>query len=631
MPPRVTASDWKPKDIDGLEPNADWAVRSTVNSLVFAGPGSGKTEMLAQRACYLLETGLCSRNRRILAISFKRDAARNLRERVESRVGSVLASRFDSYTFDAFAKSLLDRFRETLSANWRPTPDYEIDFELGYERPLRDFINGLADDAAGLSLARLQGIQVGPFYAQSILGVRLDGAYQADTKTNALAKKFWHTCLKAGNQSVLTFPMIGRLAELVLLQNPHILKALRATYQFVFLDEFQDTTGVQYSLTKTAFLETSTILTAVGDTKQCIMGWAGAVPEIFVKFRDDFAAESKPLLINWRSGSKLVEIQKHLIAAIDPEAEMPKSGKKSPGDGECRTLFFDNHEREAEAIAEMIRGWIHDDKIPPREICVLTRNRTEQYSETLRAALATRNIAARVENELQDLLTEPIADLILNAFAVACRQRSPAEWTTLVEQVHFVQGLYRDEKETRALNKRLSAFLKDLGETLDTAGSAAEIRSAINSVLAFVGADAFAARYPQYARGNFLQDCREKCVTYLTDYRGQCADWSEAISNCRGVDAVPIMTIHKSKGLEYHTVVFIGLEDGALWGYRHNPQDETCTFFVAFSRAKERVIFTYCRIRPHTKTGRPCAQSKNEIEDLYRLLEAAGVEIQEIA
>ena len=630
MPTRVSPSDWEPKDIDGLETNAGWAVRSTVNALVFAGPGSGKTEMLAQRACYLLETGICSRNRRILAISFKRDAARNLRERVESRVGSVLASSFDSYTFDAFAKSLLDNFRETLPQIWRPTPDYEIDFELEKKAPLRDFINGLTDETVGLTYEFLQGIPADSFYKQTVLGVRLNGAYQAEGTTNTLARKFWHSLLKSGHQSVLTFPMISRLAELVLIQNPHILKALRTTYQFVFLDEFQDTTGVQYSLTKTAFLNTSAVLTAVGDTKQCIMGWAGAVPEIFVKFRDDFAAVDKPLLINWRSGSKLVEIQKHLISAIDPDAEMPESGKKSPGDGECRTLFFDDYKREAEVVADMIRGWIHDDKISPREICVLTRGRPDHYSETLRAALADRDIAARVENELQDLLTEPVAELILNAFAVASRRQSPAEWMALVEQIDFVQGLSEDEKESRILKKQLSAFLKELGEALDTADSAAENRAAINSVLAFVGADAFAARYPQYARGNFLQDCREKCVTYLTDYRSQSADWSEAISKCRGVDAVPIMTIHKSKGLEYHSVVFIGLEDGALWGYRDSPHDETCAFFVAFSRAKERVVFTYSRIRLHTRTGRPAAQSKDTIENLYGILESAGVEIQEI-
>ena len=52
------------------------------------------------------------------------------------------------------------------------------------------------------------------------------------------------------------------------------------------------------------------------------------------------------------------------------------------------------------------------------------------------------------------------------------------------------------------------------------------------------------------------------------------------------------MTIHKSKGLEYHTVIFVGLHQNAFWGYRNNQEEETNAFFVALSRARERVFFT---------------------------------------
>ncbi|MDH1997445.1 UvrD-helicase domain-containing protein [Aeromonas caviae] len=79
-----------------------------------AGPGAGKTEMLAQRADFLLRTGTCCYPKRILAISFKVDASRNLKERVQKRCGGDLASRLDSYTFHAFAKRIIDRFRPVL-------------------------------------------------------------------------------------------------------------------------------------------------------------------------------------------------------------------------------------------------------------------------------------------------------------------------------------------------------------------------------------------------------------------------------------------------------------------------------------------------------------------------------------
>jgi superfamily I DNA/RNA helicase len=106
----IRAEDWAPVGIAGLEDAALNAVRASGNTLVTAGPGAGKTELLGQRGVYLLQTGLCPYPRRILAISCKRDAARNLRERFRLRCSKEQANRLDSLTFDAFAKSTLDRF-----------------------------------------------------------------------------------------------------------------------------------------------------------------------------------------------------------------------------------------------------------------------------------------------------------------------------------------------------------------------------------------------------------------------------------------------------------------------------------------------------------------------------------------
>src|ERR1700759_1396648 len=107
---KILAKDWIPVGGIGLETNALTAITAPGNTLVMAGPGSGKTELLAQKACYLLQTGTCQHPRRILAISFKRDAAFNIKERVARRCGPERSQRFDSYTFDKFAKQLVDRF-----------------------------------------------------------------------------------------------------------------------------------------------------------------------------------------------------------------------------------------------------------------------------------------------------------------------------------------------------------------------------------------------------------------------------------------------------------------------------------------------------------------------------------------
>jgi hypothetical protein len=122
----VSAEDWHPLGIDGLEDSALEAVKATGNTLVTAGPGAGKTELLGQRGVFLLQTGACAYPRRLLAISFKRDAARNLRERFHRRCKREQAGLLDSMTFDAFAKLLLDRFWRALPEPWNLTKPYRI-------------------------------------------------------------------------------------------------------------------------------------------------------------------------------------------------------------------------------------------------------------------------------------------------------------------------------------------------------------------------------------------------------------------------------------------------------------------------------------------------------------------------
>lgn len=83
------------------------------------------------------------------------------------------------------------------------------------------------------------------------------------------------------------------------------------------------------------------------------------------------------------------------------------------------------------------------------------------------------------------------------------------------------------------------------------------------------------------------------------------------------------MTIHKSKGLEFKTVIFLGLEDSQWWGFRYQPEEEQRAFFVAFSRAIERVLFTWSDVRDE-RFGRKRQQREN-VETLYTILVEAGV------
>ena len=121
----VHPDKWLPCDGISLEEAADTAVRcSDRHVLVVAGPGAGKTELLAQKAAFLFQTNQCREPQKILAISFKTDAAQNLKERVEKRCGTDIKGRFVSMTYDAFAKNILDHFLYALPDELRPATDY---------------------------------------------------------------------------------------------------------------------------------------------------------------------------------------------------------------------------------------------------------------------------------------------------------------------------------------------------------------------------------------------------------------------------------------------------------------------------------------------------------------------------
>lgn len=137
----------------------------------------------------------------------------------------------------------------------------------------------------------------------------------------------------------------------------------------------------------------------------------------------------------------------------------------------------------------------------------------------------------------------------------------------------------------------------------------------VQAVLAFLDPNALVAAHVSYGQGNWFAEVESSVALHLLASAAQTQEWRAALDAYEGANALPLMTLHKSKGLEYHTVIFVGLDDDAWWSYTLDPIDATAGFFVAFTRAKQRVIFTYSPERGQRATVAP----------LYELLEKAGV------
>lgn len=586
----VAQEKWTPSDSVVLECNAEFAVKTNKNILVVAGPGSGKTELLAQKAGYLFQTNICKEPQKILAISFKKDAADNIKERVVERCGKDIEGRFVSMTYDAFSKSILDHFRFALPECVRPEADYLIDDKS-------------AIPAAAYNEMVLGSIEL-PF-SKSDLG---DAVKWVDNY-----------------KTVLSFKIICKLAEYIIRTNPKIKKALQLTYKYVFLDEFQDTTDLQYELVKQCFLDSNSILTAVGDNKQRIMLWAGARKTIFNDFKTEFKAEETTLIMNHRSAPRLVELQRKMYSSLsESDITIGVSEKWAPDDGIVKLLIAENDDMEAKVISEQIKTHI-ESGIEPNKLCILCKKKPNEYTSKIIDELNKYHIRARIENDFQDLIKEPIVKILIALFRLGLDRKRPEEWEFIVSTVSELWNTNSSQSNEAyyKMQDLLGTEIQQLGNMMGSTICKEDFQVLRNQVIQFLGCDHIKSAFPTYKQGTYLEDILNRFEEYMwLELDGTRMNWMNALENFEGLHSIPIMTIHKSKGLEYEIVYFVGLEDSAFWNFRNQPEEDRCAFFVAISRAKKELMFTFSKIRREYKYPR---QSHAQINEFFELLRTPGV------
>lgn len=619
----IPPQDWRPRGVDDLEPQAWRALQQTGCASVVAGPGAGKTEFLAQRAAYLLETGICPPPYRVLAISFKSDAADNLAVRVRQRCPSALAGRFVSLTFDAFTKSLVDRFTTAIPADWRPTRPYEIDFPN--RRQVEEF---LVRNRLGAPLAwqaMIAGLGAGDFESLHVGAQRLPLERVApQSGIDYAVDLWWHDQLHRRGRSALTFVSINRMAELLLRANPHIRRALRATYPFVFVDEFQDTTYAQYDFLLSAFADGRTVVTAVGDEKQRIMAWAGARVDAFQRFEADFAAVRIPLLFNFRSSPGLVRIQHVVARALDATTIQGVAQATQQVDGDVAQVW---HSSTRAAEAQHLTRWLADDMALrgrlPRDYALLVRQKADEYEDELAEPLAQAGLRLRNESHalgrttLQDLLADELCHIAIALLRLGAQRRSPDAWHLASAAIQSLRvDDTDDELACRRAETELTTFLAELRRAMaGTAPAPINAGQIVARVFAFLDLAAVCRTYLEYGTGDLLAIMVEAFGLHLAASVDDAATWLEGLDAFEGISKIPLMTVHKSKGLEYDTIIFVGLDDQAWWSHTPSNPEGLATFFVALSRAKQRAIFAFCQGRG----------KRRRVADLYQLLTDAGV------
>ncbi len=440
--------------------------------------------------------------------------------------------------------------------------------------------------------------------------------------TEYAVSRWWDVLLPQGAPSRPTFVGLNRLAELMLRANPRIMLALRATYPFVFVDEFQDTTYAQFDFLRSAFGQ-GTLITAVGDPKQRIMTWAGARPDGFERFEAEFSATRFSLLFNFRSSPDLVHIQHVVARALDSSVAPAISRGTRQVDGDVAQVW--NSLARADEVEYLARWLVRDMAArarKPRDYALLVKQKANEYEVELSATLAAHGLRIRNENctlgrtTIQDLLADDICRIGLALLRLGSSQRDPQAWQAASTALLALRAVDPDdEPASQKTESELSLFLGQLRNIMRGVPSREDAVSLAEKCFQFMDSSSIRRAFPEYGVGDLLPIITEAFALHLVGCAEGAPSWRECVDAFEGVSLMPMMTVHKSKGLEFDTIVFVGLDDDAWWSHKPGDLEGLATFFVALSRAKQRAIFSFCQDRG----------DRVRVAELFNLLTTAGV------
>lgn len=588
--------------------------------LIIAGAGSGKTRVITARIAYMLECGILQS--RILALTFTNKAAHEMSERIKALTGKPLRNTTVS-TFHAFGVTILREHIHVLG--WRKN------FSIYDENDKRALIREAAKEVHLLPEV-LDTNCVSTLF--SAIKMQRKNLKELQHKERAL----WHeyqTALKLFN--AVDFDDLIVLPIQIFSEYPDILASYKSRYHYILVDEFQDTSAQQYRLMK--MLATQNIC-VVGDDDQSIYSWRGAHHDNILSFEKDFPyATEITLEQNYRSTGTILAAANGVIAHNTQRKEKALwSGNDS---GKPIEIFNPETERD-EAIfiantilAEQIRA-----SYSFSSFGVLLR--TNSFMRIIEDVFLQENIPYRVSGgmsffqrkEIKDVLSylrvisNPDDDVNLLRIINTPRRGIGKKTLHLVSDIANTQQCSVFNALNQIINKTHAVDLKESHRTavenflqlitqarthlLSGKNLAYKVRKFVEDIQYFNYLIQEFQKNEHAARFKFLQiehlvesiEHWEQSSEHgsLYDYLNRVTLLARDNVQKETEGAVSLMTIHASKGLEFPVVFIAGVEAGTIPHERsieevHSIEEERRLFYVAITRAKEKLYLTHCRTR----------------------------------
>ena len=576
---------------------------NTGPALVLAGPGSGKTAVLTLRTARLVSEDPSAS---VLALTFTNKAATEMRERVDELLG-YRADRAHLCTFHSFATELLSQHGAHIGLR----PDFTL-LVLDEDRLafLNEAINAMSD--ADIPEDRRNLLKL----MERLFSESYDGEYPASFLANTpswLPTLFANYCKTLAMNNRLDFGALLYFTYKLLSSREAVARSVRTAWQYVCVDEFQDTNKVQYDLLRLIAPPRAANLFVVADDDQIIYQWNGASPERLQLLQADYDTEAMQLPQNYRCPPEIIDLANALIRnnANRTPGKKPLVAARSvtPAD-HVEVLRAASPIEEAELVADQIVS-----RALPAQDCVVLA-RTRKLLEPVFAALNARGIVAHLPQQKSDFET-PACKWMFAALRLGnarhdheLLRRLCVTWEALTEKVIEAEGVAADAAlaggdflrawlvraeladVTSEMAKLLALLREKVVERLD-------VIHLVNEFLT-IGASAWpddAEAHEELATWRTLHDeivgeHGAENVT-LSLYVQEMSLRSKAMQGPPG--AVRLLTIHGSKGLEFKHVFLIGMAEEVFPSYhavkagtsKRELEEERRNCFVAITRVQE--------------------------------------------
>lgn len=594
------------KYLQELNPEQKKAVLHTEGPLlVVAGAGTGKTKTLTHRILHLINNGVSPWS--ILAITFTNKAASEMRERLGEMLGSDESLPVMS-TFHSLGVRILRQHHSHLGLN--------------------KYFNILdTQDKMSLIKQAMKHFDLNPKeweprkIASVISRAKSDEKTPTSYETNknpltGIVKMLWpkYEELKKTEQS-LDFDDLLSETYYLLRDNPEIKKSYQERWQYIHVDEYQDTNTIQYKIVR-LLSEAHSNLCAVGDGDQNIYSWRGADMRNILNFEKDFPGAKTILLeTNYRSTQNILQAAHDIISKNTERIDKKLITDNTQGDKIILNESFSGNQ-EASWVANQVQHYTRSGT-EPRDIAVLFR--TNFQSRVLEEAFLQRMIPYQVvgvkffeRKEIKDTMSylkaafnnQSLADIrrvinepkrglgkvaVARIFADQLDQLSPKarsayeKFQNLLDDIHTF-ALEHEPSETVKYIIRHSGLEKKLAEGTD------DDRERLENMQELV---TYAKKYDELDNS---YDMFFEEVALLSDQ-------DNLGSNSKDSNTVKLMTIHSSKGLEFKYVFVVGLEQGLFPSQRddtknkHEDEEERRLCYVAFTRAKDVLHVSYAKLR----------------------------------